>query len=382
MAGSASHTESAFTFIPRGAAIQEFNVAGHNIVQNFPEAALYDLVPHPHFGETVGRTTNRIKGAVLHNLNSKTYHLNANNGEHSLHGGPTGWGKRTWEGPQKVERRGKEGVFFRYVSKDGEEGFPGTVEARVWYVAGMEDGKTVLDVEYEVELVGDEVEETVVGVTNHRYDGFLSFAPNSLISYVLWSFFGSSNFPTARILYTDQHPSSYFNLNLPAPTIEGTVCSLGTTLYQEITPDGIPTGKITTYPSLPSTPNKLFRLGATDPDPDDCFIMNSDPASIPLDTRSLPLKIIATMHHPHTGLHLEIESTEPAFQFYCGRFVDVPECKTSQGARVEKRGKRCGICVEPSRYVDAPGREEWRGMCRLRKGELFGSRSVYRAWKD
>lgn len=55
------------------------------------------------------------------------------------------------------------------VSPDGEEGFPGTVEATVWYVAGMQDGKTVLEMEYEVELVGDECEETVVGVTNHRY---------------------------------------------------------------------------------------------------------------------------------------------------------------------------------------------------------------------
>ena len=176
MSGSGPHAGSAFTFLPRGAAIQEFNVAGHNIVQNFPEAALYELIPHPHFGETVGRTTNRIKGAVLHNLNSNTYHLNANDGEHSLHGGPTGWGKRTWEGPQKVERRGKDGIFFRHVSKDGEEGFPGTVEARVWYVAGMEKGKTVLDVEYEVELVGDECEETVVGVTNHRYGLSLSLS--------------------------------------------------------------------------------------------------------------------------------------------------------------------------------------------------------------
>lgn len=161
--------ESAFTFIPRGASIQEFRVAGHNLVQNFPEAALYASVPHPYIGETIGRTTNRIKGAVIHNLNGKTYKLNANNGENNLHGGVVGWGSREWDGPKAVSKRGKEGVMFRYLSPDGEEGFPGTVEARVWYVAGMEEGKTVLEVEYEVELVGDECEETVVGITNHRY---------------------------------------------------------------------------------------------------------------------------------------------------------------------------------------------------------------------
>ena len=119
-----------------------------------------------------------------------------------------------------------------------------------------------------------------------------------------------------------------------------------------------------------------------DPDIDDCFIMNPSPASIPLDTRPLPLRTLATLYHPHTGLHLEVESTEPAFQFYTGKFMDVKECETSWGEKVEKRGKRSGICIEPSRYVDAAGREEWRGMCLLKRGEVFGARSVYRAWKD
>ena len=160
--------ESAFTFIPRGALIQEFKVAGHNIVQNFPEASLYDTVLHPYFGETVGRTTNRIKDAKINNLNGKDYELSKNSGANSLHGGLTGWGKREWEGPKAINKNGKEGVEFKYLSRDGEEGYPGTVEARVWYMAGMEEKKVVLEVEYEVELVGDECEETVAGVTNHR----------------------------------------------------------------------------------------------------------------------------------------------------------------------------------------------------------------------
>lgn len=110
--------------------------------------------------------------------------------------------------------------------------------------------------------------------------------------------------------------------------------------------------------------------------------MNPDPASIPLDTRPLPMKLLTTLYHPDTGLHLEIESTEPAFQFYTGRFVNVPECETRDGQKVAARGKRSGLCVEPSRYVDCVGREEWRGMCKLKKGEVWGSRSLYRAWKD
>lgn len=162
--------ESAFHFLPQGALIEEFKVAGVNIVQGFPEAKFYKSHNTPYFGETIGRTTNRIKDAKIENLNGKTYHLAVNNGPNSLHGGKKGWGKKDFEGPKPVNRNGKEGVEFKYLSQDGEEGYPGTVECRVWYTAGMEDGKTVLEAEWEVEFVGDECDETVVGVTNHRYD--------------------------------------------------------------------------------------------------------------------------------------------------------------------------------------------------------------------
>ena len=165
----AQEADSAFTFISQGAIIQEFKVAGQNIVQGFPEASLYAAHNAPYFGETIGRTTNRIRDAKITNLNGKTYNLTANNGPNSLHGGPQGWGKREWVGPRPVNRNGKEGVVFMYRSPHDEEGYPGTVECSVWYTASKEDGKTLLDVEYEVELVGDECPETVVGVTNHRY---------------------------------------------------------------------------------------------------------------------------------------------------------------------------------------------------------------------
>jgi aldose 1-epimerase len=167
-----SYEESAFTFLPLGGIIQEFRVAGLNIVQAFPTEALYKELNDPFFGETIGRTTNRLNDGKIE-LNGKTVNLTKNNGLNALHGGPKGWGKQTFRGPKPVFRNGKEGVLFTYLSPDGDEGYPGTVEFRLWYMAnkGMEDGieKTVLEMEYEVEFVGDECDETVVGVTNHRY---------------------------------------------------------------------------------------------------------------------------------------------------------------------------------------------------------------------
>lgn len=165
----ATNASSSFTFLPQGAIIQEFRVAGKNIVQSFPHAQDFREINTAYFGETIGRTTNRVKDAVIKGLNGKDYELKKNNGPNSLHGGVLGWGKRDWHGPVAEQRNGREGVKFVYESKDGDEGYPGTVEARVWYTAWEEEGKTLLEAEYEVEMVGDEVDETVVGVTNHRY---------------------------------------------------------------------------------------------------------------------------------------------------------------------------------------------------------------------
>lgn len=170
---SSSSDESAFTFLPLGAIIQEFRVAGHNIVQGFRTQEDYVKYNSPYFGATIGRTSNRLKDAVINDLNGKTYSLEPkNNGPNSLHGGKEGWDKKIFEGPKAVNKNGKEGLLFKYLSKDGDEGYPGTVELRVWYTASKEGegptAKTVLETEYEVEFVGDECEETVVGITNHR----------------------------------------------------------------------------------------------------------------------------------------------------------------------------------------------------------------------
>lgn len=196
---SATDPDSAFTFLSQGAIIQEFKVAGHNIVQSFPEARFYRIHNDAYLGETIGRTTNRVKGAELNNLNGRSYKLAINDGgnRNSLHGGFQGWGRKDFQGPKPVNRHGKEGVQFRYVSNDGEENYPGTVECFVWYTAGIEDGKTILDIEYQIELIGDECDETVVGATNHRY-ATISLVTSTSLSDAWWCLrFGwQSSYPT------------------------------------------------------------------------------------------------------------------------------------------------------------------------------------------
>ncbi|TVY85787.1 Bifunctional protein, partial [Lachnellula willkommii] len=180
----------------------------------------------------------------------------------------------------------------------------------------------------------DEVEETVVNVTNH----------------------------------------SYFNLT-GNPTIEGTQVSLCTNSYLPVD-NGIPTGNPTAYAGVEA--HKTFTLGAEEPDIDDCFIVDPSAASsIPLDTRKSPLTKLVAAYHPQTKIHLEVWSTEPAFQFYTGKYIDVPAVE-GQAAR----GKRSGFCVEPSRFVNAVNVPEWKAQVVLKKGEVYGSRVVYKGWSD
>ena len=179
--------------------------------------------------------------------------------------------------------------------------------------------------------------------------------------------------PPSGISHSQTDPR-YFNI-AGAPTIEGTVATLATNSYLPVDSGGIPTDGPKSYPGIEA--NKPFTLGAEEPDVDDCFVIDEAASKIPLDTRPLPLKRLVAAHHPGSGIHLEVHSTEPAFQFYTGKYIDVPEV-----GGVPARGKRSAFCVEPSRYVNAPNVEEWKGQVLLKKGQKYGARNVYRAWKD
>ncbi|TWU78268.1 hypothetical protein ED733_008234 [Metarhizium rileyi] len=335
-----------FAFLPLGAIIQSIYVKDTNIVLGFPTQEQYVKYNTPYFGETIGRVANRIKGAKLDNVNGKSYPLAANNGPNTLHGGNIGWGKRVWKGPTPIGIRkipgaqclqGGESVIFTLVSQDGDEGFPGTVEAKVTYTTGtqMVNGKEVLvlGIEYEAVLI-DGADETPINLTNH----------------------------------------SYFNLTGDANT-EGTVITLGSSVHLPNDEFSVPTGSPVPYSSIDTT--KPFTLGAAEPQIDNCFTKTTDPASVPLDTRSQPLTCDLTARHPKTGIHLEVFSTEPSFQFYTGDFTDVPAV---DGASA--RGPRSAFCCEPGRWVNAVNVPEWKGMTMVKKGETYGSRIVYKAWSD
>lgn len=134
---------------------------------------------------------------------------------------------------------------------------------------------------------------------------------------------------------------SYFNLS-GGPTIEGMEVNLATSDYLRVDDSDIPMGSIEKWPGIEA--DVPFKLRAQEPDIDHCFIADTDARQVPVDTRSRPLSRLVTLSHPTTGLHLEISSTEPAFQFYLGRHINVPASEHGP-----ERAARAGLCVEPSR---------------------------------
>jgi len=170
-------------------------------------------------------------------------------------------------------------------------------------------------------------------------------------------------------------PHSYFNIS-GGPTIEGTEVTLASTRFLEVADTQlIPTGRILEFPGVEV--NKTIVLGAKEPAFDHAFVVDSDTANIPLDTRNGPLRKLAGFSHPTTHLHIDFFSTEPAFQFYTGELIDA-----AAHGDTPARGARAGFCIEPSRFINAINEPEWRRQVVLKRGDIWGAKTVYKAWKS
>lgn len=177
------------------------------------------------------------------------------------------------------------------------------------------------------------------------------------------------------ILFHLTCPFSYFNIS-GGPTIEGTEVTLSTPKYLHVADAMlIPTGKIEDFPGVEA--GKAIVLGAKEPQFDHAFVVDSDTSNIPLDTRQGPLRKLVGFSHPKTQLHIDFFSTEPAFQFYTGEHIDA-----AAHGDTPARGARAGFCVEPSRYINAINVPEWRNQVVLKRGDTWGARTVYKAWKS
>ncbi len=297
-----------------------------NVVRGFDNLADY-AQRNPHFGVIVGRYANRIALGELV-IDGQAHPVTRNDGTNCLHGGRDGFGKRLWEVVSACdhdEALGGPAVTLRYVSEDGEEGFPGRVDASVTYSLGA-------DLTWRIDYAATTDRATVVNLSHHDY--FNLAGRGSALDHVLTL------------------PASRYN---PVDTA--------------LIPTGIAEVEGTPFDFRMPTPIRA-RMGA----PDDQLARAGgyDHNWILDDVAPGTLRLAARLADPTSGRTLELHSTEPAIQFYSGNFLD----GSLRGHAEEVYERGSAICLEPQHSPDSPHHPDWPSTL-LRPGERYASSSVY-----
>jgi aldose 1-epimerase len=301
--------------------------ASGNIVLGFDNLADY-VERNPHFGVIVGRYANRIALGELV-IDGDTYPLVRNDGTNCLHGGKKGFGTQLWEIESARDfdaALGGPAVTLRYVSADGEEGFPGRVVARVTY--SLRHDAPVWEIAYEATTD----RPTVVNLSHHDY--FNLAGRGTALDHVL---------------------------TLPAERFNAIDAAL--------IPTGIENVAGTPFDFRTAT---AIRARIDDAHPQLALAGGYDHNWILADAPLGTLQFAAHVEEPGSGRTLTLHTTEPALQFYAGNFLD-GTLRGHGGERYERRG---ALCLEPQHHPDSPHHPEWPTTV-LRPGQTYRSRSVY-----
>ena len=294
-----------------------------DIVLGFDKLDGY-LGMHPFFGALIGRYANRI-GHAEFKLNGVTYKVPKNDGDNSLHGGGNGFDKRVWKA--RDVSRGSPALELVYVSKDGEEGYPGNLTVTVSY--------TLTDAnELRIDYTATTDKTTVVNLTNH----------------------------------------SYFNL---AGQGQGDILNHRVTLHADrFTPVDaglIPTGELRAVQGTPFDFRNATAIGARIEQNDEQLKLGKGyDHNWVLNGRD-SVRLAARVEEPTRGRVLEVLTDQPGLQFYTGNFLD----GTIHGKGGRTYGRRSGFCLETQHFPDSPNKPGFPSA-KLEPGQTFRSRTIYR----
>jgi aldose 1-epimerase len=314
--------------LSRGATLAEWLVPDKNgkladCVFGFDDVAGYESKGNGYFGATVGRVGNRIaKGKFK--LDGKEYTLTTNDGPNTLHGG----GKRSfdkviWTG-MPFENGNSQGVVFKYVSPDGEEGFPGKLTARVTYTL---NDKNELRIDYEAQTTKD----TPINLTNH----------------------------------------AYFNLSgAGSPTILDHEVMLAADHYTPVDETLIPTGDIAPVEGTPFDFREFHKIGER------VDQLNDKPGkgydhNFVLNNQTGNLALAAKVRDPKSGRVLSVYTTEPGLQFYGGNFLDGVKGKGGKAYNY-----RSALCLETQHYPNSINTPKFPSTV-LKPGQIYKHTCVY-----
>jgi aldose 1-epimerase len=317
--------------IPYGAAIVSIRVPDRDgrlgdIVLSFNSLDGY-LTPPPYFGAVVGRYGNRI-AAGRFTLDGHAYQLATNNGPNHLHGGNKGFDKVLWLA-EPFEHDGNPGVTYSYTSVDGEEGYPGTLHARVTYTLTSANDLTI-----EYDATTDQ--PTPVNLTQHSYFNLAGEGSGDILAHVL---------------------------------------TIDADRYTPVDATQIPTGALAPVDGTPFDFRTPIAIGARI-DADDAQLHTGKGYDhnwvLRASDAGSSLRHAAHLRDPKTGRTLDVSTTEPGLQFYSGNFLD--------GTLTGKSGRaypaRSALCLETQHFPDSPNHPNFPSTI-LRPGGRLQSKTVW-----
>jgi aldose 1-epimerase len=322
-------------FLSYGGVITEIDVPDRtgrldDIVLGLRTLREYETLPG-HFGAITGRYANRIGGAQF-TLNGQTYHLIANNGPNTLHGGPNALDHRVWTVSPLTTPDGVAATL-NYVSPDGDQNFPGTLTTRVTYTLTKDD---VLQIVY----VASTDKDTVINFTNHSYFNLVGNGSGSVADQLL-------------LVNADR--------------------------YTPAGPDQIPTGEIAPVEGTPLDFRQMTPIGARLHSAfqqmvyahgyDHNFVLNKPSGG--------GMTFAARAYDPRSGRIIDCFTTEPGVQVYTSNGMNGSVVGSSGTTYRQTEG----FTLETQHFPDSPNKPSFP-TTELKPGEEFRSTTIFRFATD
>lgn len=291
-----------------------------DVILGFDDVSGYESGNNQYFGCTTGRVCNRIAQGEF-TLDDYDYVLAKNNAPNHLHGGgPRSFDKVHWQSEVLADNDTGPSIRFTYLSKDGEEGYPGAMQVQVTYTLLADDQ---LQIDYEAQTD----KRTLVNLTNHAYWNLGGAGAATVLDHTL------------QVDADSYTPTD--NTMIPTGKVESVIA---TPLdFRKAKPLGLRINQLTNTPTIGYDHN---------------LVLNGTAGT---------MRHAAVLHHQGSGRSLTIETTEPAIQVYTGNFLFG---QTGKGGK--SYANRSAVCLETQHYPDAVHHENFPSTV-LNVGEIFQS---------